>query len=70
MVSVITLGSHVFGLLLLPNLAPAYFTHFWNHIPTSRAIYLGYGSLSLTIIILLPIIMTKLVKVIVINNLF
>ncbi|XP_025204359.1 glycosylphosphatidylinositol anchor attachment 1 protein [Melanaphis sacchari] len=59
MVSVITLGSHVIGLLLLPNLAPAYFTHFWNHIPTHRALLMGYGSISLTIVCLLPIIMKK-----------
>lgn len=59
MVSVIILGSHVVGLMLLPNLAPAYFTHFWNHIPTHRALLLGYGSLSITIVCLLPIIMKK-----------
>jgi len=67
MVSVITLGSHVMGLLLLPNLAPAYFTHFWNYMPTHRALLLGYGSLSLTIVCILPIIMKKLVKVTIVN---
>lgn len=59
MVSVILLGTHAVGLMLLPNLAPAYFTHFWNRIPTHRALLLGYGSVSIIMVFFLPIIMKK-----------
>lgn len=61
-VSVITLGSHVIGLILLPNFAPVYFTYFWNHIATHHALLLGYGTLSLITICCLPILMKKLRK--------
>jgi len=57
MVSIIILSSHVVGLMLLPNMAPAYFTHLWNHIPTHRALLLGYGLVSIIIIFFLPITM-------------
>lgn len=56
-ISGIALGSHVLGLILLPNFAPAYFTHIWDHILTHRALLLGYGVTSLTIVCLVPILM-------------
>jgi len=58
-VSVIILGTHVLGLILLPNFAPAYFTYFWNHISTHHALLLGYGLVSITTIGFLPILMKK-----------
>lgn len=58
-VSLIFLSSHVIGLILLPNFAPAYFTNFWNYIPTHRALLLGYGLVSVAIICILPILMKK-----------
>lgn len=51
------------GLILLPNFAPAYFTYFWNRISTHRALLLGYGLVSTTVVCFMPIIMKKLVKI-------
>ncbi|XP_025419796.1 glycosylphosphatidylinositol anchor attachment 1 protein [Sipha flava] len=58
-VSLITLGTHVLGLILLPNFAPAYFTYFWDHISTHRALLMGYGLLSFIIVCIMPILMKK-----------
>jgi hypothetical protein len=67
-VSLITLGTHVLGLILLPNFAPAYFTYFWDHISTHRALLMGYGLLSFIIVCIMPILMKKLVILKLINN--
>ncbi|XP_050545919.1 glycosylphosphatidylinositol anchor attachment 1 protein [Daktulosphaira vitifoliae] len=61
-VSLIILGSHMFGLILLPNVAPSYFTYLWNDMPTHYAILFGYGFISLLIIGLLPIFLKKSLK--------
>jgi len=55
----ITLGSHVIGLILLPNFAPAYFTYFWNQLPTHHALLLGYSLMSITTVCVLPVLMKK-----------
>ncbi|XP_050433672.1 glycosylphosphatidylinositol anchor attachment 1 protein [Adelges cooleyi] len=61
-VSVIILGSHVFGLVLLPNFAPKYFTYFWNGVSTHHAMLFGYGCVSVLTVGLLPIIMKKMLS--------
>ncbi|VVC40320.1 Hypothetical protein CINCED_3A025613 [Cinara cedri] len=67
-VSGIVLGSHVIGLILLPNFAPAYFTNFWNHIPTHRALLLGYTCVSVAIVCLLPILLKKCLNSMKVSN--